>query len=212
LKEERAERGVRARQKAATRERLLAAARRCFERGGYRGTVVADIVREAGVAHGTFYVHFTGVEGVADALLESFNEGLARRLGPVLAAGGEGPLEGTLREAAGLFLGALDEDRSFVHFYAERASSGLPREALATGINPPALEAIAGALAARVGGEGRPRLDLVAHGLLALWLRVGLRYALLGDARREDAEDVLVRMTAGALSAFEPGFTRRSTR
>ncbi len=88
LKEERAERGVRARQKAATRERLLAAARRCFERGGYRGTVVADIVREAGVAHGTFYVHFTGVEGVADALLESFNEGLARRLGPVLAAGG----------------------------------------------------------------------------------------------------------------------------
>lgn len=200
-KRKQADAGGRERQKAATREKLLKAARRCFERHGYQATVVADIVGEAGVAHGTFYVHFSGIEGVADALLEGFNEGLSRRLTPLLT-GVKGSLEETIQEAARLFLGALDEDRPLVEFYAERASSGLPRGALATGINPPALAAITSALVARAGEEARPRLDLTAHGLLALWLRIGLRYALLDDVRREDAEEVLVRLTTGALSSM----------
>lgn len=200
-------------QKAATRERLLEAARRCFERRGYSATVVADIVREAGVAHGTFYVHFSGVAAAADALLEGFNQSLASRLGPLLLeASPAGELEPIVRRAAGLFLDALDDDRALVRFYAERATSGLPPEALATGINPPALEAITAALVQRAERAGSARLALVAHGLLALWLRVGLRYALEGGVLRGDALEVLVALTTGALSSFDASPTERHER
>jgi AcrR family transcriptional regulator len=42
-----------------TREELVAAARRVFERDGYSGARVADIAAEAGVAHGSFYTYFS---------------------------------------------------------------------------------------------------------------------------------------------------------
>lgn len=192
---------TRSEQKAATQRLLLEAARRCFERQGYAGTAIGDIAREAGVAHGTFYVHFESREAVADVLLQGFNDNLSRALVPLLTAD-HGSLEATVREAAKLFLVALDDDRALVRFYAERAASGLPADALATGINPPALAALTEALVARAGDGDRDRVDLAAHGLLALWLRVGLRYALLGRTSRKTAEDVLVQLTTGALSAL----------
>ena len=43
---------------------LLAAARRVFEREGYYDTRVADIGREAGASHGTFYTYFDSKEAV----------------------------------------------------------------------------------------------------------------------------------------------------
>jgi AcrR family transcriptional regulator len=41
-----------------TRERVLEAAERVFERDGFIDARVADIAREAGVSHGTFYTYF----------------------------------------------------------------------------------------------------------------------------------------------------------
>src|SRR5256885_16696294 len=43
---------------ARTREELVAAARRVFERDGYSGARVADIAAQAGVAHGSFFTYF----------------------------------------------------------------------------------------------------------------------------------------------------------
>lgn len=45
-------------QAAATRERMLHAARDVFETGGYRAASVANITRAAETAHGTFYLYF----------------------------------------------------------------------------------------------------------------------------------------------------------
>lgn len=52
------------------REQILAAALRAFGRGGYHGTHVDDVVREAGVARGTFYLHFPSKHAVFAALVE----------------------------------------------------------------------------------------------------------------------------------------------
>jgi AcrR family transcriptional regulator len=46
------------RRKSASRERLLAAARRLFTERGYHATRPQDIARAADVGHGTFYLHF----------------------------------------------------------------------------------------------------------------------------------------------------------
>jgi AcrR family transcriptional regulator len=47
-----------ARRRSASRQRLLAAARRLFTERGYHATRPQDIARAADVGHGTFYLHF----------------------------------------------------------------------------------------------------------------------------------------------------------
>lgn len=67
----------------APRERVLRAAERQFRRFGYRRTTVDDITREAGVAKGSFYLHFASKE---DAYLAVVEESLARFLARAEAA------------------------------------------------------------------------------------------------------------------------------
>ncbi|MEP9387708.1 TetR/AcrR family transcriptional regulator [Mesorhizobium sp. KR9-304] len=71
--------------RARTRAQLLSAANALFARQAVESVIVDDIVREAGVAKGTFYVHFDSLEtltaAVADELVITFDELLqARRL------------------------------------------------------------------------------------------------------------------------------------
>ena len=54
---------------AETRRRLLSAAREVFAEKGYPHASVADIVKRAGRAHGSFYLHFANKEAVLQALL-----------------------------------------------------------------------------------------------------------------------------------------------
>lgn len=52
------------------REALLDAALGCFTRAGYHGTHVSHIVQAAGVARGTFYLHFESKRHAFAALVE----------------------------------------------------------------------------------------------------------------------------------------------
>ena len=55
---------ARAQAKDATHERIVCVAARAIRRGGYDGTGVADIMKEAGLTHGAFYAHFTSREAM----------------------------------------------------------------------------------------------------------------------------------------------------
>ena len=50
--------------KEATHERIVEAAARAIRRSGYRGTGVADIMKDAGLTHGGFYAHFDSREAM----------------------------------------------------------------------------------------------------------------------------------------------------
>lgn len=54
----------------ATRERLLTAGLAVFERKGFLETNVSDICKEAGAAHGTFYIYFKSKEDIWYALVD----------------------------------------------------------------------------------------------------------------------------------------------
>jgi AcrR family transcriptional regulator len=64
--------------RARTRAELVAAANSLFARRAVESVTVDDVVREAAVAKGTFYVHFDGLDGltgaVAEELVQSFDE------------------------------------------------------------------------------------------------------------------------------------------
>ncbi len=64
--------------RARTRAQLIAAANALFARQAVESVTVDDVIREAGVAKGTFYVHFKDLQAlivsVADELIASIDE------------------------------------------------------------------------------------------------------------------------------------------
>jgi AcrR family transcriptional regulator len=65
-----------------TRDDLLAAARRVFERDGYLETRVADIAAQAGVAHGSFYTYFSSKQAVFLAVVREVERQLREAVAP----------------------------------------------------------------------------------------------------------------------------------
>jgi AcrR family transcriptional regulator len=57
-------------QKLATREALLSAAQLVLKRRGLPATTTREIAEEAGVAHGTFFVHFSNLQALIETLLD----------------------------------------------------------------------------------------------------------------------------------------------
>jgi AcrR family transcriptional regulator len=55
--------------KAERRQQILAAAIRAFGAKGYHGTQVSDIIAEAGVARGTFYLYFESKREIFEAIV-----------------------------------------------------------------------------------------------------------------------------------------------
>ena len=184
--------------KEATRRALVAAALEAFCADGISATSIARITGAAGVAPGTFYVHFESKEALLEAARGEFADGLIAVLGPVLA-GVRRPLNGLLTQAAEVYLRYYREHRTLVLAYARQLSLG-PDE-LRSGLNP----ASTAALEAVLGQRLRPglRADFATRGLIGMWVRVALLASLDDEpGAHEDAVRVLVTMSGGALSAL----------
>lgn len=63
----------RAEQKTRTRQRILEGSGRAFRKGGFAGTGVDALAKEAGVTSGAFYVHFSSKD---DAFREALKHGM----------------------------------------------------------------------------------------------------------------------------------------
>lgn len=89
-----------------TKARLFAAAAELFTRRGYNGTTVDEIARKAGVAKGTFFVHFASKASVVIELIKIQTRATRRARERVVEEGGS-PVEAlrvttlTLGEQAG---------------------------------------------------------------------------------------------------------------
>ena len=66
------------------RAQLLKAARKVFRAKGYDGASVSEIVREAGVAQGTFYLYFPSKKDAAVSLRDGLMETMARAVATAL--------------------------------------------------------------------------------------------------------------------------------
>jgi AcrR family transcriptional regulator len=171
-------RGARTERGARTRTRLLEAAEQVFTDLGYHEASIVKIAEAAGVAPGTFYLYFSGKQGIFDEVVEDLN----RRVRHAMA---ESASRGQTRaEAERLGFEA------FFRFTAEHP--GLYRVIRqAEFVSPPALrlhyERIAGGYvrgleAAMERGEiasGDP--EVLAWALMGAGELIGLRWILWGD-------------------------------
>lgn len=63
--------------KAERRQQILAAARGLFQKRGYHLTTIDDIVAQAGVARGTFYLYFEDKRAIFGDLIDRFGSQVA---------------------------------------------------------------------------------------------------------------------------------------
>src|SRR3954464_12848049 len=64
-------------QKSERRQQILSVAREAFSKRGYHQTTIDDIVAQAGVARGTFYLYFEDKRAVFSDLIDRFAAQLA---------------------------------------------------------------------------------------------------------------------------------------
>ncbi|MFV0309779.1 MAG: TetR/AcrR family transcriptional regulator [Desertimonas sp.] len=104
-----------------TRESLMVAARRVFERDGFLAARVADITKAAAVSHGTFYNYFDSRLDVFHQLMRQLHDDL---IVAMRNAGGGG------RSSA--FVRIRNGNRAFVDFYRDNARFIAVLEQMAT--------------------------------------------------------------------------------
>ena len=196
----------RSEQKEATRAALVQAALRCFEQRGYAGVQVSDITDAAGVAKGTFYVHFETKDQILDAILVDFNEALVAALMPVWSERAQRGARATLERVADVFLDHWQANRAFVRAYAERTAVGINLEALQFGINPPMQVFLRAALSegAKRRGYTDTTMELLIQALLAAWMRLGLQALFNPAASRRAVRQALMEITEALLLRIAP--------
>mgnify|MGYP001072538836 CR=1 FL=1 len=181
-----------------TRRRLLAAAEQCFGELGYFGAQIADVTRLAGVAQGTFYVHFPGKVDILRELVRDINRRLRRRLREATAGASDRRHVEVLALAA--FLDWLHGRGSIYRIVreAEFVEEDVARWYYTRLAEPygPALEAAAAA------GTVRPLpAEPLAYALLGLGHISGLRW-VLWPGPGPDAVSLETAEVVKALGAF----------
>jgi AcrR family transcriptional regulator len=168
--------------KAATREHLKEVARQCFIDRGFTETTVGHVASGAGVAHGTFYVHFSSKEEVLDELLREFSSGIAQQLLPHVKLQDE--LEPMVTAVAGVFLDSLESESALLRAFVQRAIQTLSLAELRDGVSPPLTQLLSSALG-----------EIVS---------VGLQYVYNDEVDRQQAIEALTKLSIGSFDAMFP--------
>jgi AcrR family transcriptional regulator len=165
--------GSRQQRAQETRDRLFLAACELFVANGYAGTTVDSIAARAGVAKGTFFVHFKTKDAVATQLIANQTNAARRAREKSLAAGGS-PIDAMV--ATVLTLGKQ-----------AGASKMLSRAVLAATLE-----------SGEVAGDSTKLFEAI-HALLLADAQAAKRAGLL--ARRADPEQIAWSLLASYLGA-----------
>jgi len=190
-----------ARSRAATRERLIESARGLFAERGLRGVTTHDIARTAGVAAGTFYLHFKDKRELFRELAAESVAVLRERLEKAMAGGRD--LPSLVRAHATALIDFADDHRDLVRILFSADPD-------AAAVSADVLDELAGAVAAKrrerqLAGEASSALDatVLSQALVGMWARVVAWWA--EDPRRATHDAVIETLTRIQLEGTQPG-------
>lgn len=121
-------------ERSARREALMLAAGNLFALTGYEGTTIETIAQKAGMAKGSFYLHFQSKEEIFRALIEDASERIIERVRAIQNS--EISLEDKLKEIARVILSfhlgsshpwfftlmekGIERKKAMEHYYVKR--------------------------------------------------------------------------------------------
>ena len=190
-----------ARSRAATRERLIESARGLFAEHGPRGVTTHDIARTAGVAAGTFYLHFKDKRELFREITEESVAGLRERLEKSVA--GARDIPSLVRGHATALIDFAEDHRDLVRIL-------FSADADAAAVSAEVLDGLAVTIAAnrrerQLAGDASPTLDaaVLSQALVGMWARVVAWWA--EDPSRVSRAVVIETLTRIQLSGTQPG-------
>ncbi len=182
------------RSRAETRRRLVAAGTELFARRGLAGTPTAQIARRAGVAVGTFYLHFSDKQALFREIVFDALARLRERMAAAREGAGANPAQ-ALRASTAELLAFAEANRSLV-----RVLFG--RDPEAADLGEAVMDELLPGVEARLRqgvetGALAPELHptVAAQALVAMWTRV-LAWWVEEPTRapRESVLETLVRL------------------
>lgn len=192
--------------KERTREKLLSAGRKVFAERGLEGTQIRDVIGEAGLAIGTFYLHFKSKEELFVAIVEESAARLRERSRAARRGTGEGPtpsMEQRVENACRAFCEFVAEERDFFRilfrtdFGTDGRNTGRKLNQLATRDLREDIED-----SFELGHLSKPDRDRLANAVVGLCTAEGFR---LAGQKRPDVEGstrFLTRMVLGGTRAL----------
>lgn len=202
-----------------TRAQLLRASAKCFAAVGYGRTQVSDVTREAGVAVGTFYVHFTDKEEALLTVLRNHFDpvraGLQALRAQLKAERSRDPA-GALREIQTYIVQhSLKDPDGFLAWFRHGHDVSESADRLVLGYQTHLEQALAEELAETAGLDDRTR-SLLAQALVGMMLSLINRRLLTGEPSEADAIRISLLLTTGGLTAAraaaEPARLSKSAR
>lgn len=98
--------------KLQRRQEILAAARDVFARRGYHQTTIDDIVAEAGVARGTYYLYFEDKRAVFSDLIDRFSQRLSMAIVRIVPDDPQNSVDEQVHENLRIILGVCLAERA----------------------------------------------------------------------------------------------------
>lgn len=191
--------GVRTKSEADRKEQILTAARKVFREKGYEAANVSDIVGEAGVAQGTFYLYFPSKKDAVVELAWRPMEEMAQRVGAAAnqAASFEERLRAVTRTAFQV-AGQFPDLCRLIHHGADSALEEVKQSSMIQGMQQGMVKMFE---EARDGGEMEPIDPEVATQLLFMMFPAAMQEAYRFDDGR-DAKRIEEGFTQMVVSAF----------
>jgi len=188
---------------ARTASRLRVAALDAFRELGWNATRVEDIVRRAGVSHGTFYTYYENKAAVLDDLVRSSQRDFAA----MAAAPWEADdVRRALERTIGGFLDLYQRDLVIMRTWLEAARDEEAFADLFLQARALFVRRVAEHVGAAVTASGRddvPAAGTVASSLCAMVEHFAYCWLVLGEPHeRDDAVAALVLVWGGALNAL----------
>ena len=109
------------------RQQILSVAREAFAKRGYHQTTIDDIVAQAGVARGTFYLYFESKRAIFDELLDGFFATLSKAVRRIDTSPGASPPLDQMHDTVERIFAVLGQERSMARILI-REAVGLDEE------------------------------------------------------------------------------------
>lgn len=196
----------RAQQKVQTLGKLRDAAREVFAELGVGATSIQDITSRAGVAVGTFYMHFESKDQLVDSLVEEMNQGLAVAMLNALKATPPPKTRALVRELAKVVVGYWSEHERSIPLLTNYHARHADEEMLRLGANKNVVQLVRGLVHAfpkKIELKATPEWLVTA--LVSMWRATGMHGTTLDAKGRARAVDHLAQGTEMLLDGFVPG-------
>ncbi|MCS6913329.1 MAG: TetR/AcrR family transcriptional regulator [Myxococcales bacterium] len=191
--------------RAQRRQQVRQAARRLFAQRGYHDTSIQDILQEAGIARGTFYLHFDSKRAVFDDLVDDFLDRIRSMVRRVDTSPGAPPPLVQIEQNLSRVMDVLSSDRDMTRILLHLAQ-GLDKDcdAKVADFYDRVLLLLGGALeqGQRMGLLRPCDSRVVAQAALGSLKEVVLHWIVRRDSAREEVEHVIREILRFALEGL----------